>query len=141
MHLAGFVELGEADDDFLFHQYAKKPASSMKSSQYKWSFCVSTSLVSLCSVTQVHGIFRDKVLPSISRASSILLGHSLFKVKLFKEKTYGSTHMREIVCMDVVLRVVLCRFWSEVQDYEFTIHNKGKYLVISLHFCVADLSI
>lgn len=49
--------------------------------------------------------------------------------------------MSELMCMAVVLRVVLCRFWSEVQDYEFNIHNKGKYLVISLHLCVADLSV
>lgn len=49
--------------------------------------------------------------------------------------------MSELMCMAVVLRVVLCRLWSEVQDYEFTIHNKGKYLVISLRLCVADLSV
>lgn len=71
---------------------------------------MSTSLVSLCSVPQVYGIFRDKVLSSISREPSILLGHSLFKVMLFKEKTYRSIHMSELMCMAVVLRVVLCRF-------------------------------
>lgn len=71
---------------------------------------MSTSLISLCSVTQVYGVLRNKVLPSVSRESSILLGHSLFKGILFKERTYGSTYMRELMCLAVALRVVLCQF-------------------------------